>query len=189
MSFDARTGTLPGMPIAEFDELPSVSKAFVKGLDRSVLGAFAVDSEPLFLCDVKERWKVVKDRLTADGTLPLDDGNYRWSADALAEYGASYEEIYHLFAELYYWWGISDDPELVAAVSGEEGKKFTDGIARLATIAAHPEMHDFFYVGIWDTEFIERCITDGVDVDLALSMSGRSAHSWKRIKLYVRNGG
>ena len=167
---------------ATASDVPSISKAFISSLDRSMLGSFGADPGALFLCDVKERHRVLTHRPVSDGWLPLpdDDAVSRWAIESLAEHFFESEQLYNLFSELFYWWSVSGDAELVAASEAGNGMQVTGGVAKFADIASHPEMHGFFEVGIWDVEVIARFLSGGIDPDMALSMLGRSARVWSR---------
>ena len=50
-------------------------------------------------------------------------------------------------------------------------RKYGLGILRLAKIHGEANIHEYFAAGVWNVEFIRRCIAEGIDPELALEMS------------------
>jgi len=152
---------------------------FIGSLDRSVLGSFAVDGEALYLSHLVHRYLLVADDLST--SISVGDMSYglyddRASALKLAQetedlYNATFPLPYREAAatELFYWWSISGDDELVEAESHYGDYQAHNRLALIAS--STPLVHSYFAVGIWDTAFIERCTADGVDPELAASMN------------------
>lgn len=144
-------------------------------LDRTFLGSFAVDGRTLVLRFAYELMNQDDDR-----ELAFTVGN---KLSYLMD--LRYEEIYgssvqwrSITVEMLFWWEYYDAPsEWMDAYS----KGFnTDSAIITATLNALHSLSDFLIrvpaalpyleAGISDRTFIERCVNDGIDADIALRL-------------------
>ena len=134
----------------------SESEAWVDSIDRSELGAFAVPRVGLVAINATEQSHT-------DAPYGVALATYSKINDAFASAGITRHENHLYAAEMLYWRGSLDDKEYRVAYGGA-----LERLAELHIIATRPvSMHPYFAVGIWDTGFIERCISDGIDPALA----------------------
>jgi len=148
------------------------SRDFVYSLDRSVLGSFAVDSGLLVIADSIQRIDMLHDDVEANN-LPADlDELDRILGEKM--FRSKGFKGFGLLPEVCHWW-ISDGTSAMSRHANALLKRSPEMVStrahRLTLAATYPAMHSFFEADIWDVPFIERCIADGVDIDLALSMS------------------
>jgi len=141
-----------------------LSAEWVAGLDRSVLGVFAVADIHLVHADVRAR----------ELMQGSDDIHYmRAMSAAIAvaqyEYGAEFfgEDMEaRAEAEWHFW---REQSREFGRPQGQS-RLLPTYIKRLRTVNDHPEMYGYFAADIWDMEFIGKCLSDGVDADLAVSL-------------------
>jgi len=145
-----------------WEEVVSDSNSFIDSLDRSILGRFAVPRDVLSEAERAQRSGAL-------AVLPgiASVGGAPWWEQMTALRYLGVDGYKAVFAEVAYWWSVSDELLLTDGVM-EKGWTF-DIVERLRLVVAHPHMHDYFDNGIWDIVLIERCIADGVDAELALS--------------------
>jgi len=160
------------------DDVVGHSTAFVDSLDRSVLGSLGVPRDVLILLDINERagsLRMVADihilQLTERKTY---DDAYRAYVAAGGE--PTFESFDYAVGELLWWWSVTDDPMWKDNwYARGVGGWIEDALSRVRLIAARQDMHPFFEVGIWNTDFIERCIADDIDSELAQTMVSKGA--------------
>ena len=157
-----------------------VSERYVAGLDRTPLGRFAVPADvltamdelqrlPLYRGYVKNMDMVLTGRLS-DSILMRDADFYPLfhRVDILCkESGTDY---YTARTELLFWWLMSFEGEVGREGTRELLRDTGAELIKLNAVYTNPSMHDYFAVGIWDTDFIGRCMTDGVDASLAVTL-------------------
>jgi len=160
----------------EFMKAVSVSKKFVAGLDRSALGRFSVPVEKLLAMDVFYRVTDIEERLglTSDKDASVLFGKVSDDMERLFPSSKSYATSSDWDAtvfEMLFWWRLHDDD---AVCTNEYAKvvieDFPDELDRVALIHSHPSMHEYFAVGIWDTDFIVVCMADGIDAEMAATL-------------------
>jgi len=154
----------------ESDEVVSMSERFISSLDRSRIGSFATPLSALRAIDTLHRLTTLS--CQPETTEPMYEFNKRASQNALA--ACEHSGIFRndVTAEMFFWWRVhyGDAPDFEAYSSPRAKVFFNESLARLNTVYTHPEMHGYFEAGIWDIDFIERCIVDGVDSELAVSL-------------------
>jgi len=154
-------GTPVYIPLLDFE---AESKRYVDALDRTGLGVFATPIPLLAAADVFYRMALLP---SARSAITLRNEWYERLRGAFVRSCRKQSDMDDATAEMVFWWGLTDDP------LWEQRKICTDNVAvseRLTTlisIHAHPDMHDYFAAGIWDVDFIERCISDGIDPEMA----------------------
>lgn len=165
------------------DDIPTIARTFIDGLDRSALGSFTVDIHSLYLAHVAELYNAHVEDFKKDYDLDFEEYLHqamKASAQAIGTLSYYVPEVDRpkVFDELYLWWERNDAyPEMLdnnlRHLLWDHG--FNDSRERLVLIADSPNaFHDYFAVDIWDITFIEKCIADGVDASLAKSLSFQS---------------
>ena len=155
-------------------DVEALSTKFVGSLDRSSLGSFAVDEYMLYLADVIQRslqvlWNAI------DNTTSLKTDHAVKTIELQELVGNRGTLLAKVYAELFLWWKLSGNEKSIAYVK----RYFADGhngymLAQmdvLNTVFLHPKKHDYFVAGVWDVEFIERCISENIDPSIASEMS------------------
>ena len=150
-------------------EYKSVSDGFVGGLDRTRLGRFAIPLDVLTAEDTLQRIGVSEEA----GLLPgvsMTSTHYKTmlnKSEGLCK--ASGIKNRDALNEVLFWWRECGDP-LWDVDESEEMMEYHKGLPKLITVYDNPDKHDYFEAGIWDVSFIERCIAEGVDAELASSL-------------------
>jgi len=75
--------------------------------------------------------------------------------------------------ELRYWWEKTTGQEYYGVRVPEQESGSRKRMERIHLVAANTEMHPYFELGIWDVRFIEKCLTDGVDPEIARVLKNR----------------
>ena len=165
--------TMGVAPEAVEDRIPGIARAFIDSLDRSSLGGFAADEHTLYLMLVEElRVVAINAAETADENESgiLFDRFTESTAEVNAY--ANPSERANTSRELDFWMEMASEPDgaemnaLYHSVISER----TGHSKHFALIAAHPDMHDYFAAGFWDTDFIRLCLDGGIDAELALTL-------------------
>jgi len=138
------------------------SDSWAAGLDRSSLGVFAVPESILAIVDATKRADEYSSHYKVLGEIH-NEFYRRQEAE-----GVDYDNVYEsacLDAELMFW----QEKSRGYAFRSREGLEdnLSQLLMRLDVISEHPEMHSYFEAGIWDLEFIRKCMAGGVDADLA----------------------
>ena len=160
----------------DVDEIQTRVRAFIDGLDRSVIGRFAVDEHALYLALVSELRRKKVEKMETDGwaeyssSLKSAKRQFEESKRELRDVVTTEQFSTLVYTELIFWGQRSDEADLKEILlwgvswSAEHDELLTE-------VSAHPvEMHPFFEAGIWDVPFIETCIADGVDVAISASI-------------------
>ena len=137
------------------------AKNFVNSLDRSVLGSFASDKDALIL----ELIVQLNGDTTSRAITELVSSNIELS---MSNKGAR--------AEMFFWLLRSGDKDLI--YQARKAAVFDDSAAvqasrRFDVIADNPDMLVFFERGIWDTDFIRKCLDEGIDSQIASDLLAR----------------
>ena len=147
-------------------DVSALSRRFIGGLDRSPLGRFAVPRDVLTEVDTEQRTRALRAR----GEMVKGYSAFyafQYAEDFAEKRGVDY---YAAESELEFWWHYVGEPLLESPIQPRD--EYRDSLSRLYIIAESPvEMHDYFEAGLWDTDFIARCISDGIDAELAKSIS------------------
>ena len=151
-------------------ELSAMSYAFVNRLDRSPLGRFAVPQKLLLAVDRHERISTL-----ASGGFSVEGITVAQSSDrvqdASRESGVPHSDG---VVELMYWWSVSDEPMWAAKSKRALFSWVEKPMAWLGIVADNPEMHPYFAVGLLDYGFVQKCIADGIDVEIAVALATES---------------
>ena len=144
-------------------EVEKASREFVARLDRTPLGSFAIPVDALAAMDALQR---VMYSL-------IDDTSWTGYGDAFEKmkvlasaYGLTTRDC---TLETLFWWSISDEP-LWDKRSLSLDDAFHHDTKRLHAVYDNPGMHDYFAHDIWDISFIERCLFEGIDAEIASSI-------------------
>jgi len=157
------------------------SSRFIEGLDRTLLGGFAVPDDVFSAAEVLYR-------LTADMATGYGDsvGTVEFAAERVRKMCGAYSvDVGDAVAEVLFWWGTVAKPFRSSVVEQNDYDDqlsqlepvfvrhgFHDvRVSRLSSVCAHPEMYDYFEAGIWDVDTVSRFISEGVDVELAVSLN------------------
>jgi len=139
------------------------SDEFVYGLDRSPLGRFNGSIEVLSAVDKAHRIR----NLESEGFRFAGYTFSKAKNEAYVMAAHMHEDFYAVEDDVYFWWSYVGEPmgipraEIVEALPS----------ARMRyDIAEHSEMHDYFAAGLWDKDFITRCISDSIDPEIAFSV-------------------
>jgi len=147
------------------------AQKIVGSLDRSALGSFASSPEALTYAlavriAVVGRMSNLYRLLKRKSTLEY----------ALAHKNVSVEEDATARSEMYFWIQDSTDPAMQKLAAStpytieRDSSRDRDWSERFSLVRSRPDAHGYFHAGIWDIEFIDRCISDGIDVSMALSI-------------------
>ena len=155
---------------ARADALVFLAKSdiWVKSIDRSRLGVLATPPNILALGHAIHRTSKNRSRYRVKELL-----EYMLTTETGQSVFGSPEFDNELSAEVWFW----NKP-------GKRTPRFRlkapllPAVVRLETIAANPEMHDYFAAGIWDIEFINRCLAEGIDASIAVEMFPRENGSY-----------
>ena len=154
--------------------LSSTARVFIDGLDRSRLGRFAVDEKALYLLHLAELYKIRLNEITKDYDHDFESVLVRTRKESTRA-----ETVLHDYVQPDDRTGVAEELSLWWKLSGDEvlTDRFVRGMnrmrshERLSVIAENPvEMHDYFAAGVWDIPLITRCIADGIDADMAVSL-------------------
>ena len=149
-----------------------LSHKWVASLDRSIFGSFATDARLLAVVhamydfDVKatgnpdadfgqamEHSGSVLEMLDTTLAIPLDEKRFtNWSA----------------MAEVFHWWG--DNPVYMEYKSRLMYREVNEIRKVFTSLSENPPRLPYYEAGLRDNDFIDRCITDGVDADLAVAL-------------------
>jgi len=147
------------------------SREFIASLDRSVLGNFACDEYALGLMDVTYRFAASYGRVPK---ISSRSGYYAKFDELIDIAGVNTDMSIALRSEILFWWMKMKDIDMQTYHDTTFGHIEKDVVNRRASelkvISQHPDMHAYFAMDIWDVEFIERCIADDVDAELAVSI-------------------
>lgn len=139
------------------------SANFTSALDRSPLGSFAVSSELFSAADFLYR---VMNHVEFSGEDPM--GYLSRAENRLRvlcrDAGTS---LVDAVGEIGFWRGFSKSLLMVTDIAGVA---YDIHVAQLKLVYAYPHMHDYFVAGIWDVGYIDNCVTNDVDVEIALSL-------------------
>jgi len=159
------------------DAMLAQAREWVDSLPREVLGAFAVDAEALATEKLYSMWvnaygenrhnelievsklttNAILDALEAsDSFLSALDGEVHTSSYDVSTYNTIVDW------EMRFWLKQSGEWQDENEQMGEEDFIYI--------IANNTDKHSFFESGIWDIPFITKCIDDGIDVEMALSI-------------------
>jgi len=154
---------------------------WVESLDRARIGRFAVSRELLMLSyaenmlssDKSSQREVLAEIMSERGFL------IRW--------GWGWDQSLHDMSASPFLTGkvplgVQADAELQLWLEMEGKSVFTDPVTQhflyrevfafLTDLYSHPESLPYFEAGITDVELVDRCATEGIDVELAISMAG-----------------
>lgn len=155
--------------MTDLKELDDTSKDLLKSWDRSVLGRFGIqDFDVLHLMNMACLSYVIGQ---------LDDNSYSQISYKLQR---RLEQLHidrsDVQYELYFWWQNSDDVKLQEYVETMRADEvLAERLRQFELIASHQDKHDYFEAGVWDINFIERCVADGIDPSLALTLAVHNA--------------
>jgi len=139
------------------------ARNWISTLPRERLGSFAVDAELLATHTVHERISVLEDEDLYELAI---EGSIASIGEFLGE--LEYDGVYtRLAARISYEYKMWESMRQ-AEKRGVEWEPLLS--AELDTVYVNPEMLHYFEVGIWNEEFISRCISDGMDAEIALSV-------------------
>jgi len=160
----SRRSVVSDIEVMTADEVEHMSNEFVRGLDRSRLGKFAVPLDVLQSVDILYRLYVMREALSEDSPYW---NHSRKTVDVCKAAGV---DEFDAVAEMLLWWTVKGDPFRDFNKAKSLPVAHSDRMARLTFIAAHPDKNDYFVAGVWDVDFIERCISEGVDAELASTL-------------------
>ena len=154
------------------ETLYAQANEFIDALDRSELGIFAVPVGALVLAEVSRRAAELEEAGVSF------EYNFGGSARIRMAVGLRRERFNQIdvWAELYYWrnrLGL-DVPELPLRTQRDRRDNLAavERLAVLDMVVRHPvEMHEYFELDIWDTDYISQCLSYGVDAAVANSMT------------------
>jgi len=139
---------------------------WVGSLDRSLLGNFAVDRARL------SYYAALSVAREQNPDYPMNNDvsehvekliGFRQDIEAEAEFkfwdNMRYKTVYS---------GIAWQRDRIDYVNPAEEGEYT---ARYWRIYHNPEFIHYFEAGVWDVELIKKCVEDGVDPELAMSLS------------------
>lgn len=138
------------------------STQWVQGLDRSVLGSFAVDSDSLAKVKIYYDYRAEKYPVREDipsAMLELNDELNRMAPHTFNQ----------ARSELFFWWKYSGQPTLIEFIKYSTGETFED-IKRLELVVAYPDMLPYFEQGLWDVKDNQLFIDEGIDAYMASAM-------------------
>lgn len=154
------------MVVFTADAITELSKGFIESLDRSALGRFAISHDLLLKADIEYR------------TNLLADLGYEISDEAYSILGVDPEDEYWELNmaddtrfEVQFWWqrdGNNSMQDFISVFRLDERMLFFD---KFDLIVAHPNMHNYFAVDIWDVDVIKKLIRDDVDAGLAVQLA------------------
>ena len=130
----------------------------IAGIDRTPLGRFAVDDESFYKSVVKHLRSIESlDDKNEDGTSDDDDFDFIPLADAGGGFYANVEVAFLMKTDKLSYLSFDD--------------RWRERFELLRLASSHPSrFHDYLAVGIRDTGYIEKCLVDGVDAELASSV-------------------
>ena len=159
--------------MGEVQERLERSREWVAVLDRSVIGNFAVDDEFLVLSHAIASVAVedfAGSPVNADVRNTLMGRRYERGSTLIAsENGIGVTEmVTQGIAEVFVWWGRQGVNKKFT--EQDEYEQFRPRCSFINTLINRPERLPYYEVGIHNRSFINKCITDGVDAELAVSM-------------------
>ena len=160
-------------PEYDVEPLPARARAFIDGLDRSVLGRFAVDEQGLYLLHLGELYRFIAVALFSQNNRRREyDAVWEKITEnekAIREIVTDYTNRTVFLDELYFWWHSSDNGLLQG--NSERGYAPIERNAWMELLSTSPvARHEYFAVGLRDIDFIDRCIAVGVDPEMALTL-------------------
>jgi len=131
---------------------------YANGLDRASLGRFVVSFDDFVTVVASHH----VDLLEVEQRDSIDFKNRDARRAALHEVKNQATAL----SELFWWQRIAGGEEW--AYREEYVDEWTaDIFSQWESVVAHPEMHDYFAVDIWDTALIARCIAEDIDPAMA----------------------
>ena len=158
------------------EELRAISTAFVDGLDRTVLGRFAVPRDVLISTDMFLRVTsspVLRNLFLNARDVRRDSFSGDEARRLSMHHGLMFSASQH---EALFWWRAVPDPLWSDQIT-YGSKLITNSLDTLSAIVSHPDMHDYFAAGLWDVDFIERCILGDMDTELAVALYEKTARA------------
>jgi len=157
------------------DDLAAAAADFADSLDRTRLGSFAVPYEALVAVYMEERmWLLEKDRLLCDGLTAVTARSQALIAITAVTGSDDERNVMHnnASAEVLFWWAETESSLWVDWKRQDEGGDWVpSGVVRLREVYNHPDMRSYFENDVWDKGFIRQCISEGVDADMARSLT------------------
>ena len=145
-------------------EIEVISQKFIDGLDRTSMGDSAVPLDVLLAMDTAHR---ILDYITSDGSVNINDGYVDTDNRATAACSAAGVPKKRARAELMFWWAMSD-PSLYKERSAKAAYYWN--AVKAVAVTVYPDMEMYFDIGLQDMGYIRRCIDEGIDAELAVSL-------------------
>lgn len=155
-------------PLSKADYRLLEAAQWVDSLDRSALGVFASDRESLIAVAASTEQKYAGgeyDRETA-----ADLGKHMQSVlFQHREQRHAYEMTVQ--AELYFWW-LHDDVKSHIEIVNEllPVSAWLPRMRKFHLLYDNPQMYRFFEADIWDVTFIQQCLDNDIDFEIALTL-------------------
>jgi len=149
-------------------DIVALSRDFIESMNTTRLGRFGLDSDTLLAADVIQRHRLVN-----GGGVEIKDSLLDfYLTESQRLLSAQGKTINDAHGELFFWWKLSGQGDLIFYMMDElsHNKNLTHRMGFLSMVIDHRDMHDYFAVGIMDTDFIERCMADGIDAEMAHSL-------------------
>jgi len=153
----------------DLSALRDEAEAWLTTLDRERISAFShVDETNLFFLYVNWMARCYGSASLQKALSPSSgDPEYAviWHAVRVSSVASAIEALF---------WMASDNSERVRqSVAQENRSRWAGGdlaVEKLNLVYDHQYAHDYFSAGIWDIEFIDRCIEEGIDPELAMTL-------------------
>ena len=157
-------------------DITADSRDFIHNLNRSAMGVFASRRLALLRAHKLSMYTLLRDSLDRRVSAGDASESSRTELDILnrltdlarksfaSECSGVQREM--ITAELFHWWSICGDSMMMAAARIQDA---SESSVKVTSIIDNPDMHEYFSAGIWDVAFIDECLTNGVDVELARS--------------------
>jgi len=147
-------------------------------VDRSSLGFFAFPLDVLAAVDALTYG--LSELYETEGgegwTLYMTVAHEQRVREAFERFGYSANSIEtegngKAVAELAFWWERATGKDYYDDESTYRPRERNlDHLDKIQTVIDNPSMHPYFAAGLWDTEFIARCISDDVEPNIAVSV-------------------
>jgi len=163
------------MKTVTWESVHFASEQFVDGLDRALLTALNVDTRTLVSVESAMRyWLLNRNDIEVSDYTLAQAGD-----DAIAvarEMQTSFSKVEN---DVYFWWEYAREPLWNKDIKKDYRVRWTDIDLRFV-MADNPDKLDYFAMGIWDFDYIDRCIANGIDATLAADLGADQAINFLR---------
>ena len=163
------------------------SDEWFKSLDRSVIGALAIEEELLIAIQARERYRFNggKEMSNSFSSFPSalfsslsSNISHKISAkESRATYSAytvyRLEDYLRYCAEVFFWW-MQTEPDKIGYIRERAYNEpyLDESLSRLLHILNEPSTLPFYEAGIEDEELVSSFIDSGMDASIAQSLLG-----------------